>query len=87
MNPYMKRIYKNKIKSKSKYLQLREGLKKMKNGYYVFLTDPAVTYWLIKDLFTEKEKCDLAELHLNRPEVTGFLIQKNSPYKKLINYA
>lgn len=87
INPYMKKIITKKIKPKSEYFLAKDGVKKIKKGYYAFFTDPAISYWLINDIFTEREKCDLSELPLNRPESTGFLVQKHSPYKKLINYA
>lgn len=86
-NPYMKIINDKKIKPKSEYLSAKNGVKKLKRGRYVFFTDPGTTYWLINDVFTEREKCDLTELPINRPEAAAYLIQKNSPYKKLINHA
>lgn len=86
-NPYMKKIINKKVKPKSEYLFAKDGVRKVKKGHYAFYTDPATTYWFVNDIFTEKEKCDLSELSITRPEVTGFLVQKNSPYKKLINIA
>lgn len=83
----MRKIIDKKIKPNSEYLLAKEGVKKIKNGFYAFYTDPATTYWLINDIFTEREKCDLSELYLNRPEVCAFAVQKKSPYKKLIDYA
>jgi len=83
----MNRIIDKKIKPKSEYLLADDGVKQIKKGRYAFFTNPATTYWLINGVFTEKEKCDLSELPLSRPEVTAFLIQKKSPYKELINYA
>ncbi|KAF0756485.1 ionotropic receptor 75a-like, partial [Aphis craccivora] len=87
MNPFLKKIIDSKIKPKSEYLLAKDEVKKIKKGHYAFFTDPATSYWLINDIFTEKEKCDLSELALHRPETTGYLVQKNSPYRKLINYA
>lgn len=86
-NPYMKKIIDKKIKPKSEYLLAKEGVKKVKQGHYAFFTDPATSYWLINDIFTEREKCDLSELPVNRPEACAYLIPKRSPYKKLINFA
>ncbi|XP_025424044.1 glutamate receptor ionotropic, delta-2-like [Sipha flava] len=86
-NPYMKKIIDKKVKPKSEYLFAKDGVKKVKKGHYAFYTDPASSYWFVNDIFTEKEKCDLSELPITRPEVTGFLVQKNSPYRKLINIA
>lgn len=83
----MQRIIDKKIKLNSEYLLAKEGAKKIKKGFYAFFTDPGTTYWLINDIFTEREKCDLTELSINRPEAAAYLIQKNSPYKKLINHA
>ncbi|XP_022164576.1 glutamate receptor ionotropic, delta-2-like [Myzus persicae] len=87
INPYLKKIIDNKIKPKSEYLLAKDGVRKIKKGHYAFFTDPATSYWLINDIFTEKEKCDLTELPLHRPETTGYLVRKKSPYRKLINYA
>lgn len=87
INPYLKKIIDNKIKPKSEYLLAKDGVEKIKKGHYAFFTDPATSYWLINDIFTEKEKCDLTELPLHRPETTGYLVRKKSPYTKLINYA
>ncbi|XP_025200887.1 probable glutamate receptor [Melanaphis sacchari] len=87
INPFFKKIIDKKIKPKSEYLLAKDGVQKIKKGHYAFLTDPATSYWLINDIFTEKEKCDLSELPLHRPETTGYLVQKKSPYRKLINYA
>lgn len=83
----MQSIIEKKIKPKSEYLQAKNGVRKIKEGYYAFFTDPAISYWLINDIFTEREKCDLGELSINRPEATAYLVPKNSPYKKLISYA
>lgn len=82
----MQSIIDKKIKPKLGYLEAKDGVKKIKKGYYAFFTDPGISYWLINDIFTEKEKCDLSELSIGRPEATAYLVQKNSPYKKLINY-
>lgn len=87
MNPYMQKIINEKIKPNSEYLSADVGVKKIKKGRYAFFTNSMSTYWMINDVFTEKEKCDLSELPLHRPEVTAYLIQKGSPYKELINYA
>jgi len=87
INPYLKKIIDKKIKPKSEYLLAKDGVKKIKKGHYAFFTDPATSYWLINDILTEKEKCDLTELPLHRPESTGYLVRKKSPYRKLINYA
>lgn len=87
INPYMRKLYDQKIKPRSEFLLAKDGVKKIKKGYYAFFTDPASSYWLINDIFTEQEKCDLSEFSLSKSEVTGFLIQKKSPYKKLINFA
>lgn len=84
---HMRKIIEKKIKPTSEYLLAKEGVKKIKKGFYAFYTDPATTYWLINDIFTEREKCDLAELYLNRPEVCSFAVTKKSPYKKLLDYA
>lgn len=83
----MKRIYDKKINAKKEFLLAKDGVKKIKNGRYAFFTDPGSSYWLINDIFTEREKCDLSELYIIRPEPTAYLIQKQSPYKKLFNYA
>ncbi|XP_050432669.1 uncharacterized protein LOC126840772 [Adelges cooleyi] len=86
-NPYLKKIVDTKINPTNEYITPKAGVEKLKKGNYAFFTDPAVSYFFINDIFTEKEKCDLSELFISRPEVTGFLIQKRSPYKKLISHS
>lgn len=83
----MQKIIDKKIKPKSEYLSSDVGVKKLKKGRYAFFANSMSTYWLINEVFTEKEKCDLSELPITRPEITAYLIQKGSPYKELINYA
>lgn len=85
INPYMKKIIVKKIKPKSEYLFSKDGVKKIKNGHYAFFTDPVNSYAFINEIFTEREKCDLSELPISTPEVTGFIVPKKSPYKKILN--
>ncbi|XP_050540389.1 ionotropic receptor 75a-like [Daktulosphaira vitifoliae] len=86
-NPYLNRIINTKVNPKNEYLLPMEGVKKLKKGNYAFYTDPGTSYFLINDIFTEREKCDLSELLVHVPERTGFFIQKRSPYRELIIHA
>ncbi|VVC25720.1 Hypothetical protein CINCED_3A007806 [Cinara cedri] len=87
IDPYMKRIIDKKINPKSEYLVVKEGVQRIRKGHYAFFTDPSTSYWIIKNIFSEAEKCDLSEFAINKPEATAYLVPKKSPYKKLINYA
>ncbi|XP_050540390.1 uncharacterized protein LOC126905038 [Daktulosphaira vitifoliae] len=85
-DPFMKKVLDRQVNLKNEYFSAEEGIKKLKIGNYAFFTDPATSYFLINDIFTEREKCDLFEFQIKNPEVTGYMIKKKSPYKKLIIY-
>lgn len=87
IDPYMKQIIDKKINPKSEYVTAREGIKKIKKGHYAFLTVGSTSYWIIKNIFSEREKCDISEIMIGEFETTAYIISKKSPYKKLINYA
>ncbi|XP_050432665.1 ionotropic receptor 75a-like [Adelges cooleyi] len=89
VNPLMKEILdcrRNSHGQKAEFVLNAEGVEKVMKGNYAFFTDTATSYWFISKLFTESEKCDLAEISITKPNRCSVMLQKKSPYKKLFSY-
>lgn len=63
-----------------------EGMAKVKKGGFAFHASVAGSYKIMTDTFTEKEICDLVEIEMFPPGIMMSMVQKNSPYRKMVTY-
>ncbi|XP_059614923.1 ionotropic receptor 75a-like [Phlebotomus argentipes] len=63
-----------------------DGLTRTKKGGFAFHVDVASAYKIIRETFTEKEICELSEIQLFPPGLMMSMVQKNSPYRKMVTY-
>jgi len=66
---------------------MKEARENLVKGSFVFLTDNAGAYASLKEDFSSKEACRIKEIAIdNSRQRLGTLVQKNSPYKRVIDY-
>ena len=53
---------------------------------YAFHVDTATAYKIIRDTFSEREICELAEIPLFPLQHMVAIVQKGSPLRKMITY-
>lgn len=58
-------------------------MKKFKNGHYALFTDSMNSYAFVNKMYMKREKCDLSELLVTRPKVTGFIVLEKSFLEKI----
>lgn len=58
----------------------------MKRGNYAFHVDIGTAYKIISDTFTEREVCDLTQFKLFRQPIMINVVQKGSPYRKMMTW-
>lgn len=63
-----------------------KGLAMVKKGGFAFHVDIATAYKIIRETFTEKEICELTEIQLFPPQRMVAIVQKRSPFRKLVTY-
>ncbi|XP_050299217.1 glutamate receptor ionotropic, delta-2-like [Anthonomus grandis grandis] len=85
--PLRKAIVEKKIAppgQRPNYLDLEEGIKRVKAGQFAFHVQLGAAYYVISKTFIEQEKCGLHTIdffNLGNPYIA---IQKNSSYKELL---
>ena len=85
--PVRKKIYETKIVNKDgsmNFLNLSEGIEKLRMGMYAFHFETGVGYKLVSDTFKEEEKCGLKEIIFLRVIDPWYVIRKNSTFKEPI---
>ncbi|XP_037939521.1 ionotropic receptor 75a [Teleopsis dalmanni] len=75
-----------KTNEASNWYEPEYGVAKIRKGRFAFHVDVATAYKIIADTFTEKEICDLTEIHLFQPQKMVAIVQKGSPLRKIITY-
>ncbi|XP_021938008.1 uncharacterized protein LOC110838760 [Zootermopsis nevadensis] len=87
-DPLVHELYEKKMAPPNRPYYKREvGLDKMRKDYFAFHTEPLNVYPMIRDTYTEKEKCDLTEVEILHPEYCFMAIPWASPYKEAITIA
>ncbi|XP_024083300.1 glutamate receptor ionotropic, delta-2-like [Cimex lectularius] len=78
----------DKIKDpKDKYLNVEEGVAKLKKGQFAFYTEDEAIYTEIMHKMSDAEICSLSEVEKYRPFHVGAIAQDNSPYRELFSRA
>ncbi|XP_077293110.1 ionotropic receptor 64a [Arctopsyche grandis] len=80
---YRKKVSNDKINN---FFHPDEGLQMVKNGGFAFFVDNAVAYKIIADTFSEQQVCELSEINLFPTQKTMAIVQKHSPFRKLVTY-
>ncbi|XP_058456998.1 glutamate receptor ionotropic, NMDA 1-like [Malaya genurostris] len=60
--PIRKELYERKMKKYTPFVELEEGVRKIRQGLYAFFVEQALCYKVISETFQEDEKCDLREI-------------------------
>ncbi|XP_053691037.1 ionotropic receptor 75a-like [Sabethes cyaneus] len=65
------------------FVNVTEGIARVKQGGYAFQCDTAYAYPLVKATFTDKEICDLQEVYLNPIRLMQIPLRKGSPFTEM----
>ncbi|XP_014092711.3 ionotropic receptor 75a [Bactrocera oleae] len=76
---YKERVCKNRERN---ILSIEEGAERIKKGGYAFHVSANRMYYILKDLLSEKEFCDLQDVPLIPPYRIGIGITKSSPFRE-----
>lgn len=68
-----------KIPESKQFTSLEHGVQKVQKGYYAYHADPDNIYPIIEKTFSNKEICELAEVHLLN-SAAYLAVRKYSPY-------
>lgn len=82
----LKRVYQSKIKPYGEHGWIydpAEGVERVRTELFAYQLESATAYKLIKETYSDDEKCSLSEITILRvPRLTA-TIARNSPYKEL----
>ncbi|XP_035710070.1 probable glutamate receptor isoform X2 [Folsomia candida] len=79
-------LFKRRRTDKS-YPSMKEAREEMNRGRFVFVTDHAGAYESLTTDFSTLEACRIREIEVeNGRQKQGTLVQRNSPYKRIIDY-
>lgn len=76
-------IYENM--SKALYLDVREGVEKLRNGLFAFYCEAPVCYDIISNTFQSYEICDLKEIDSGNKFKAGLILSKYSPMREIVS--
>lgn len=60
-----------------------KAMKLVQNGGFAYHTHPDVSYPIINKYFSNREICELTEVHLARPTQAGFAVKYNSTFVEM----
>ncbi|XP_044265374.1 ionotropic receptor 75a-like [Tribolium madens] len=63
-----------------------EGLDLVKQGGFAFHVETSTAYPIIEETFTNEEICELEEVQMYRTQPMHTNLQKNSPFREMMNY-
>nr|XP_029730366.1 uncharacterized protein LOC115267489 [Aedes albopictus] len=74
--------------NESHFLPAADGLAEVKAGGYAFHVAVSAGYKIIRETFSEREVCELAEIDMFPKSAQWMvaIVQKNSPYRDVITY-
>ncbi|KAB0794260.1 hypothetical protein PPYR_13880 [Photinus pyralis] len=87
IEPVSKALYRQKVAPPGqtpRYFPIRDGVEKIRKGHFAFHMETGVGYQFVLQTFKEYEKCGLTEISFLHVPDPCLVIQKNTPYKKLI---
>ena len=67
-----------------KFIPLEAALKLVKKGGYAYHTQSISAYPLIEKTFSNKEVCELNEVHLTKPHYEGIAVGKNITFLEMV---
>ncbi|XP_035786602.1 ionotropic receptor 75a-like [Anopheles albimanus] len=87
--PTRKALYEQKIRggggaSGDAFLNLEQGIERIRQGLYAFHVEQGVGYKVISETYQEDEKCGLQEIQYLQVIDPYYAIQKHSPFKEHI---
>ncbi|GJQ71807.1 hypothetical protein Trydic_g11493 [Trypoxylus dichotomus] len=85
-----KAIYTEKIApigQKPKFMNIEEGVKRMRDEFFAFHAECASAYKIVGDTFQESEKCGLREIEYWQIIDPWMAVRRNSSYKELAKVA
>ena len=83
-DPIAVELYHRKIlNGEDNFLNVTEGIARVKRGGYAFHCETAYVYPLIVQAFTDKEICDLQEMVLHPLRTLHFPLRKGSEFKEM----
>jgi hypothetical protein len=65
---------------------LDTAIQKLHNEPFAIHDEAIVLYPLIEQIFSNEDKCAITEIELFTPQMTYTSIEKNSPYRGLLEY-
>ncbi|KAJ8978937.1 hypothetical protein NQ317_002998 [Molorchus minor] len=88
-DPYAIALYKTKIQGPSNdsgFYAPSEGLDFVKQGGFAFHIETSTAYPIIEETFSNELICDLEEVQMYSTQPMYTNLQKNSPFKEMMNY-
>ncbi|XP_058448604.1 ionotropic receptor 75a-like [Malaya genurostris] len=83
-DPAIMELYNRKIlNGENNFVNVSEGVARVKEGGYAFQCDPTYVYPLAKETFTDREICDLQEIHIHPSYPMHLPLRKGSPFKEM----
>lgn len=82
-------LYNEKIKNtnnNSGFYEPEDGLRLVKDGGFAFHVETSTAYPIIEETFTNELICELEEVQMYRTQPMHTNLQKNSPFKEMLNY-
>ncbi|KAJ3637570.1 hypothetical protein MTP99_001018 [Tenebrio molitor] len=82
-------LYNTKIKGTSNdsgFYEPRDGLELVRRGGFAFHVETSTAYPIIEETFTNQEICELEEVQMYRTQPMHTNLQKNSPFREMMNY-
>jgi hypothetical protein len=89
-DPTIKELYKKKMKPPKSSVPysfpLDTAIQKLHNEPFAIHDEAIALYPLIEKTFSNEDKCAITEIELFAPEMTYTVIQKRTPYRRLLEY-
>ncbi|VEN51408.1 unnamed protein product [Callosobruchus maculatus] len=88
-DPYAIQLYESKIKGESNssgFYPPKEGISLVRQGDFAFHVETSTAYPIIERTFTNEEICDLEEVQMYRTQPMYTNLQKNSPFREMMNF-
>lgn len=82
-------LYNKKIRNSnnnSGFYEPEEGLRLVRKGGFAFHVETSTAYPIIEKTFTNEKICELEEIQMYRTQPMHTNLQKNSPFREMMNY-
>lgn len=73
-----------KIPDSQKFLPPQEGMERVKKGGFAYHTVLEIGYSYVGRHFSEREICELTEVHLVRPTLLSMCVNSNSSFVEML---